>query len=108
MGYKKVCFHCKKAFSICQYKEDIINLTCANCGNKTILFNHKFRPPKQNAIKEWALIEFLKNNGFIFQHVYKQVESGAYLEVEYPKDLEEAKAFVETYKSQAYIGKYIF
>lgn len=102
MGYKKVCLHCRKGFSIYQNQQDDINLTCPECGNKTTLFNHKFRPPRQNDTKRWKLVEFLKNQGFVYQHVYKEAEGGGYLEVPYPANLEEAKEFVETYKSQAY------
>jgi hypothetical protein len=108
MGYKKVCFHCKKAFSIYKNNQELINLTCANCGNKTTLFNHKFRPPKQNDDKQWRLVEFLKDNGFVYQHIYKQAEGGGYLEVPYPNDLTEAKEFVENYKSQAYTDNNVF
>jgi predicted RNA-binding Zn-ribbon protein involved in translation (DUF1610 family) len=108
MGHKKVCFSCRKAFSIYKNNQEIINLTCPNCGSQTTLFNHKFRPPEQNDVKQWTLVEFLKENGFVYQHVYKQIDRGTCIEVEYPKDLEEAKEFVEMYKKQAYTDKNIF
>jgi hypothetical protein len=108
MGYKKVCFTCKKAFSIYQNNQETINLICPNCGETTTLFNHKFRPPKQNEEKKWQLVEFLKNNGFVFQHVYEASEGGGFKEVKYPETMEEAKRFVQEYKSQAYTDNNIF
>lgn len=108
MGYKKVCFHCKKTFSIYQNNQEAVNLTCPNCGNKTTLFNHKFRPPRQDDVKQWKVVEFLKDNGFVYQHIYKHAEGGGYREVPYPNNLAEAKEFVKIYKSQAYTDNNIF
>jgi len=108
MGYKKVCFQCNKAFSIYKNNQEKINLTCPNCGNKTTIFNHKFRPPKQGDTKSWKVVEFLKENGFIYQHVYEDTGGGCFREVSYPENLEEAKKFVETYKSHAYTDNNIF
>jgi len=101
MGYKKVCIDCKKAFSIYKNNQEQINLTCPNCGKKATLFNHKFRPPKQTDSVKWKVVEFLKNNGFVYQHIYKE-HNGVSTEVAYPETLKEAKEFVQLFKSQAY------
>ncbi len=100
--------YCRKAFSVYQNKQEDINLTCPECGNKTTLFNHKFRPPKQNDVKQWKVVEFLKERGFVYQHVFKAADGGGQIEVSYPNSLEEAKEFIETYKSQAYTDNNIF
>ncbi len=94
MGYKKVCFYCKKTFNIPKGSKEIINLSCLNCGNKMSILNHKFRPPKRSDTKQWQLVEFLKNNGFIYQHVFEEAEGGGYKNVPYPNNLIEAKEFV--------------
>lgn len=103
MGYKKVCFSCKKAFSI--YPNTLFNiepkLICPQCGDDMILFSHRFRPPGKNDEKKWRLIEYLKDNGFLFQHIYKNAGAGIYIQVAYPDTIEEAKIFVKTYKDQA-------
>ncbi len=71
------------------------------------VFNQKFRPPKKTDIKKWRIIEFLKDNGFVFQHVYKDyskrnglVTSDNY--VDYPTTIEEAQDFIQKYREQAY------
>lgn len=101
MGYKKVCIDCKKAFNIQQTVREQINLSCPNCGKQTTLFNHKFRPPKHTHFAKWKVVEFLKNHGFIYQHIYKE-NNGVNIEVAYPETLKEAKEFVEIFNSQAY------
>jgi DNA-directed RNA polymerase subunit RPC12/RpoP len=101
MGYKKVCFNCRKAFSVYTNNAETINLTCPECGGTTAFLKHKFRPPKRNDLRQWDTIQFLVDNGFLFDHVYKQVESGGYEQVAYPETMEEAKVFVIEYKKQA-------
>ena len=88
--------------------QETINLICPNCGSKTILFNHKFRPPKQSDDEQWKVVEFLKDNGFVYQHIYTQATGGGFREVSYPNNLAEAKEFVGIYKSQAYTNRSIF
>ena len=75
---------------------------------ETTIFNHKFRPPKQSDIKKWKLVEYLKNNGFVYQHILKEAEPGSFQEVSYPTTIEEAKEFVLKYKSQAYTDNNIY
>jgi hypothetical protein len=82
-------------------------LTCPECGGQMTVLNQKFRPPKKADIKKWKIIEFLKDNGFVFQHVYKDyskrnglVTSDNY--VDYPTTIEEAQDFIQKYREQAY------
>jgi hypothetical protein len=104
MGHKKVCFKCRKAFSTYNNNVDKINLTCPECGEQMSLLNHAFRPPSKDDSKKWEVVEFLKNHGFFYQHIYS-VWTGKVYEglVNYPEVMAEAKEFVEKYKRQAYI-----
>ena len=54
------------------------------------------------------MVEFLKERGFAYQHVFKATDGGGQIEVSYPNSLEEAKEFTETYKLQAYTDNNIF
>jgi len=100
MGHKKVCLNCKKAFSIYTNKSKEVNLTCPECGLKTVLVSHRFRPPKREDFKQWDLAEFLMTHGFPYQHIFEN-----YQYVQYPTTMEEAKEFVVKFKSQAYFIK---
>jgi len=102
MGHKKVCCKCRKAFSVQKNIETDINLICPECGGKMTLFDHKFRPPKQSNSKQWELVEFLKNNGFVYQHIYRSIERGMTIVVKYPENMADARSFVQLYRSQAY------
>jgi len=97
MGHKKVCFDCRKAYSINGLAFENIQHTCPECGLKAVIINHKFRPPKREDIKLWDLAKFMVDHGFYFGHV---VENGVY--VNYPVTMEDAKIFVVKYKRQAY------
>ncbi|NCA79345.1 MAG: hypothetical protein EOM76_04045 [Sphingobacteriia bacterium] len=106
MSHKKVCLNCRKAFNQYADFENKSGFTCPECGQKMIEVNHKFRPPKKNNIKSWEVAKYLIENGFIFQHIYKDIEERNGLVtkekyVGYPKDLKEAKKFVNTYRNQA-------
>jgi hypothetical protein len=97
-----VCFNCKKAFSLgvdCKVERSSV---CPECGKQASFLNHKFRPPAKNEIKKWEVIEFLENNGFIFQHIFSvwmgKVNEGL---VEYPETMNDAKEFVVKYREQA-------
>jgi predicted nucleic acid-binding Zn-ribbon protein len=98
MGHKKACFKCRKAFSVYKNDSDEINLTCPECGLQTALLNHKFKPPKQDDTKKWKVAEFLKDNGFFYDHTYEQINGRGYIEVPYPDTMEEAKDFVKKHK----------
>ncbi|MBA3680228.1 MAG: hypothetical protein H0W73_03435 [Bacteroidetes bacterium] len=102
MGYKKVCFTCRKAFSVYKNATEKINRSCPECGKQTIIFSHLFKPPKQTDIKKWKVVEFLKDHGFVYQRVYAtytdSILSG---QSGYPETMAEAKKFIIDYKDQA-------
>ena len=98
MGHKKVCFNCRKAFSVYKNDSSEINLKCPECGQQATLINHKFRPPKQNDVKRWKVAEYLKDNGFFYHHTYEKIERGVYSLVPYPNTMEDAKEFVKKHK----------
>jgi hypothetical protein len=72
-----------------------------------ILLPHRFRSPKKSEDKKWETIKFLIDNGFYFQHIYENVTKtvNGFIKFEnlvpYPKNMRDAKEFVEKYKSQA-------
>lgn len=79
--------------------ENFRNSNCQICGNKMIFYTHRFQPPTKNDLDSWKVIEFLKENGFKFQHIYDESIIQTY--VPYPKTMREAKEFVLRYKDQA-------
>lgn len=72
---------------------------CAQCGNPMLRLPHRFRPPKKDDNKAWAVVKFLIDNGFYFQHIYQE-GSNAYQKkttnnyVPYPNSMREAEEFV--------------
>ncbi|SFW65636.1 hypothetical protein [Cellulophaga fucicola] len=106
MGYKNVCFDCRKAFN---QGTDLINIReskCPECGILMTQVTHRFRPPKQNEIKKWNVAKFLMEKGFLYEHVYKRIYQVRGLTVlenyaTYPENMRDAKEFVEKYKEQA-------
>lgn len=70
-----------------------------------VALNRKFSAPKSNDLPQWKKVQFLSENGFLFQSVYEVCnEKGEYkghYKVSYPQTLEEAKEFVLKYREQA-------
>jgi hypothetical protein len=108
MGYKVVCLNCRKAFNISSDYDAHVPKRCPKCSRQLVMFNHKFRPPKQFDVKAWKVVAFLYEHGFNYQHVQKDIsydilrkmpESERY--VEYPENIADAKEFVQKYKTQA-------
>ena len=95
-----VCFDCRKSFERKWVPKNIFS-TCPECGNQTIRYDHKFRPPKRNDDRQWTKIEFLRDHGFYFQRFYDQIGKGTFMDAKYPKDLNTAKEFAIKYKEQA-------
>jgi NDP-sugar pyrophosphorylase family protein len=108
MGYKLICVDCRKAFSIgtdfSKFKEKI----CPECGKMMIRVSHLFQPPKKDDKKQWKMIQFLIDNGFKFEHSYKYIEKGTWLNIPYPTNLKEAKEFVEKYAKDKDCPIYIY
>lgn len=101
MGYKSVCLDCHKSFSLGTDFENLRESACPQCGQKMVLLNHKFRPPKLES-KEWEVVKLLVENGFKYQQILSKHDNGnSYYAVDYPLTLKEAKEFIITYKSQA-------
>ena len=90
-----VCCKCRKSFKRKQWEEPA--LSCPDCGEPAINVGRRFRPPKRTDKKQWAKVEHLIANGFLFQHVYDE----NHRQLPYPKTLDEAKIFVKKWKNQA-------
>ena len=108
MGHKKVCFNCRKSFNIPYNQPLEESAICPQCSGGLIYLNQKFQPPKQKDVKAWELVEFLYKNGFVYQHVYKDVSLSMRIDeyssanyAPYPKSMKEAIEFVKAYKGQA-------
>ena len=108
MGYKLVCFNCRKSFNRRISDSEPGIKKCPTCGGKLAFFNHKFRPPKLSDKKAWHVVKFLFDHGFNYQHIEEssttlkfglRKASGNY--VDYPTNMKDAKEFVIKYKSQA-------
>ena len=105
MGFKNVCFDCRKAFNQGTDFNNIRESKCPECGTLMKQVTHRFRPPKQNDVKKWDVAKFLMNNGFLYEHVYKRICKIRGLTVlenyaTYPENMRDAKEFVEMYKEQ--------
>lgn len=110
MGHKKVCLSCRLCLNreICFDADKV--LICPQCGKPLKLLPHRFRPPKKADSKGWQLVVFLIDNGFTYQHIYQVGKSelikGKYDNyVPYPKNLRDAKEFIEQYKKYAKSSK---
>ena len=102
MGYKNICLACRTSYSKGNNYKNQTESNCPQCGKKMILVSHKFKPPKKAAIKSWRIVKLLIENGFKFQAIYDQTGKGIFLKVNYPKNLNEAEAFVKKYKRKAF------
>lgn len=108
MGYKAVCFACRKAFN---YNPDVqknMEQKCPQCSKVLSLVNHKFKLPRKSDNKSWDVAKYLCENGFPYRHVYKDVskrntvdENSSSNYVEYPTTMKEAREFIVAYKEQA-------
>lgn len=108
MRHKRVCFNCRKSFNISYEQQSEERAICPQCGSELVYLDQKFKPPKQEDVKAWEVTEFLYKNGFVYQHVYRDVSLSIRVDeyssanyVPYPKTIKEALEFVETYKGQA-------
>ena len=106
MVHKVVCLDCRKSFSQGTDFEKVKELNCVECGRKMLLLPHRFRAPKRTEIKKWETLKYLTSNGFLYQHVYKNIEikngiTSYQKYVNYPETIRDTKEFVEKYKEQA-------
>ena len=98
MGTKHVCFNCRKSQNLGSNIENVRTSKCPQCGAEMKLMLHRFRPPKQTEQKKWDVVAFLVNEGFEYQHIYDEEMKNTF--VPYPETMNEAKEFVNKYKSQ--------
>jgi len=106
MGYKIVCFSCRKSFSEGRNQLHVPEV-CQECGGQFIRYDHKFRPPKTNDTNSWKVVEFLYDHGFVYQHIYETIfrdkdglPKGYQNFVKYPENMIDARDFVIKYKDQ--------
>lgn len=105
MGHKSVCIDCRKSLNR-EFDSGSDRLfPCSECGKPMTLLPHRFRPPKKTDDEKWRTVKYLIENGFFYQHIYKEIKyknmdvHENY--IEYPETLREAKEFVKRYKGQA-------
>ena len=105
MGHKSVCIDCRKALNR-EFDSGSGRLyPCPECGNPMILLPHRFRPAKKTDDEKWRTVKYLIENGFLYQHLYKETRyknmDVPENYIDYPETLREAKEFVEKYKERA-------
>lgn len=102
MGNKSVCFNCRKSFSF--FKSEI-HKACPECKGEVFIYPHRFRTPKKDDVKKWAVVKYLKENGFFYQHISKKYEYVGYNGIvricsgyaKIPETMREAKELVDEY-----------
>ena|SRR5690554_4754214 len=106
MGHKKLCLECRLTQNRPFDSGSELTYTCPECGKPMILLPHRFRPPKKTDDKKWETVKYLIDNGFYYQHIYKEIEIKNEVTLyqnyaAYPENIRDAKEFVEKYKNQA-------
>jgi predicted RNA-binding Zn-ribbon protein involved in translation (DUF1610 family) len=105
MGYKNVCFSCRKTFSIGTDYKKFHTGNCPECNNALVFYTQKFKPPGKDDLKSWKVISFLNDYGFRFQDIYDYLPEDKKriyaIKQNYPETLLEAKEFVAKFKRQA-------
>jgi DNA-directed RNA polymerase subunit RPC12/RpoP len=98
MGHKYVCLDCQKAVNLnTDYTiAEKHSQKCTECGEAMALYPHRFRPPRKNADKKWAVIRYLYQNGLTYHHI---AESGRNGYSKYPETMKEAIEFVQRLRS---------
>lgn len=101
MGYKIVCFKCRKAFNAPAGSRITPATRCPDCGGPVARLWHRFRPPRRNAVRKWEVVKFLHQYGFDYFDHFPGTSSRNY--AEYPTTMLAAKEFVKSYAPwQAY------
>jgi len=65
------------------------------------MLGRKFHAPKMKEIAQWKKVQYLAEQGFLFQSVYKPSPFGGAQVVPYPRTLKEVTAFAAAYRDQA-------
>ena len=102
MGDKSVCFYCRKSFSFFKTKR---RKSCPEYKGEVFVYLHRFRTPNKDDVKKWAVVEYLKDNRFFYQHIYEEYEyigsngiakiRSGYAKI--PETMKEVKEFVDEY-----------
>lgn len=100
MGHKSVGLSCQKAINLDRDYTVAVeqSMTCPVCGSVTVLYPHRFRPPRKNAHRKWAVIRHLHQNVFHFHHITESASEGY---VKYPNTMRDAIEFIERFKSRS-------
>jgi hypothetical protein len=107
VGYKSVCVNCRIAFNHDTDFNNTRSKVCPECSKEMIEVSHNFKPPKKSNLKGWKVVQYLIDNGFIYQHIYKTIvktKNGItkyQSPVKYPMKMDEAKEFVMKYREQS-------
>lgn len=96
MGYKIVCLDCRKAFNDAVSFNEARIFVCPDCGQPALRLTHRFRPPQKKELKKWAVVKFLHQHGFYYDHVSDGISYA-----NYPNTMAEAREFIVKYASQA-------
>jgi hypothetical protein len=85
------CFECRVAFKR-PYLGGAWVRKCPQCGGRALGLSRNFKPPSKSDLSQWEKVQFLVQNGFLFQHV---------ADAAYPRNIREAREFVKKYRSYA-------
>ena len=96
--FPHVCFNCRKSF---KFPIQLTVRLCPQCQGAMTRLSRKFSAPKSSDREQWKKVQYLVEHGFLFYPVQEVIGPNAFQRVSYPKTLNEAKLFVERYKSQA-------
>src|SRR3989442_14886135 len=96
--FPHVCFGCRKSF---KFPAQLGTRLCPQCRAPMIRLSRKFSAPKASDIHQWEKVRYLVENGFLFYPVQEMVAPNASKRASYPRTLNEARTFVERFRSQA-------
>ncbi|HRH77479.1 MAG TPA: hypothetical protein PK129_09060 [Cellvibrionaceae bacterium] len=96
--FPNLCFSCRKCFKKPKAEKARI---CPESGEPMVEVNRKFSAPKTADNYQWEKVQFLVENGFIFQSIFDLRKDAGRYSVSYPKTLKEAQEFVVKYKDQS-------
>lgn len=95
MGYKNVCFSCRKAYNFESFLSQ--STKCPECSEKMVKLHHLFKPPKQADKKKWDVVKYLVDHGFTYRRVWISLDFGCFNYGKLPEKMSEAKEFVNKY-----------
>jgi hypothetical protein len=96
MAHKIVCIDCRMVFYRDLPEDEERIHECPGCGRNMVNLSDRFLAPPRKNFNRWETVQYLVSNGFRYQLVVADD-----VEIPYPENLNDARAFVETYKDQA-------